>query len=474
MKENSSGDQISEQLKKLQNNERNLERDLDRAKELFKRLKLEAQLKNNLQQLDSLSKRQDNASEERTLEESKKQQEDIQNEFNSFRKKMEKVMDMNQELKRPEPLEDFELEERQIAKELREISEDLKNQKSEETQKNDQKEGKSNSDEKKQKSKQTSQKQKNAAQKMKNLSSKLSNMQGNMQMEIMQTNLDQLRDILDNLLKLSFNQEDLMNEMSDVSQSDPRFLELSQNQLKLKDDSKVIQDSLLALASRVVQISSFVTKEVESINQNIDETLEFLKDRNRRRALSSQQFVMTSINNLALLLDDTMQQMQMLMAEANGTGKAAEKQQDKGIPDLQELQNQLSQEIKELEGSGKSGRKLSEELTRLAAEQELIRRQLEILQEAQEGKPEGKEGSDLKKAIQMMEQNEIDLVNKRLSQQLIYRQKQIETRLLEAEKSQREQETKKEREAKRSSLISRDIPPGFEEYLRLKKKEIKL
>ncbi|MBC6401237.1 MAG: hypothetical protein GDA37_09545 [Ekhidna sp.] len=463
MKEDPSGDQISEQLRKLQKNERNLERDLERAKELFKRLKMEAQLEHNLQQLDSLSKQQDQASEEESLEESKKQQDYIQNEFEKFREKMKKVMDMNQELKRPEPLEDFEFEERQIAKELREIAEDLKNQRSEETQKSDEK----------RKSKQISQKQKNAAQKMKNLSNKLSNMQGSMQMEMMQINLDQLRDILDNLLKLSFNQEDLMNEMRDVSQSDPRFLELSQNQLKLKDNSKVIQDSLLALASRVVQISSFVTREVESINQNIDEALRFLKDRNRGRALSSQQFVMTSINNLALLLDDTMQQMQMSIAEANGTGEG-EKQQNKEIPDLQELQNQLGQKMEELKGSEKSGRELSEELARLAAEQELIRRQLEILQEEQEGKAGSKGGDDLKRAIQMMEQNEIDLVNKRLSQELMYRQKQIETRLLEAEKSQMEQETKEEREAEKPSLISREIPPGFEEYLSLKKKEIEL
>ena len=475
MKENSSGEQINEQLEKLQNNERNLERDLERATELFKRLQMEAKLENNLQELDSLSKQQESAANEENLASSKEQQEDIKKQFDSFREKMEKVMEMNQELKRPEPLEDFEYEERQIAKELRELQEELESE-SKSPEQNEEKEGggeKESNDKNKVKSNKTGEKQKNAAQKMKNLSQKLSNMQGNMQMEMMQANLDQLRDILDNLLKLSFNQEDIMNEMRVVNQSDPRFLTLSQNQLKLKDDSKVIQDSLLSLASRVVQISSFVTEEVENINKNIDETVALLKDRNRGRALSSQQFVMTSINNLALLLDDTMQQMQMSMAEANGTSKG-EKQQQNGIPDLQELQDQLGQRMEELQESGKSGRELSEELARLAAEQELIRRQLEMIQEAQEGRPGGKGGDELKKAIQMMEQNEIDLVNKRLTKQLMYRQKQIETRLLQAEKSEREQETEEEREAQKPSLISREIPPGFEEYLKLKKKEIEL
>ncbi|MDE0472538.1 MAG: hypothetical protein OXH57_11420 [Ekhidna sp.] len=473
MEKNPSGDQINEQLRKLQRSERNLERDLERVRELFKRLKMEAQLESSLQQLDSLSKQQEQASKENILKESQKQQEYIQNEFKRFRESMKKVMDMNQELKRPEPLEDFEFEEKQITKELREIAEELKNQQAKEAQENNQKESDVKDNDNVRKNGQIGQKQKNAAQKMKSLSGKLSKMQGNMQMEMIQANLDQLRDILDNLLKLSFNQEDLMNEMRNINQSDPRFLELSQNQLKLRDDSSVIQDSLLALASRVVQLSSFVTREVENINQNIDEAIKFLKDKNRGKTLSSQQFIMTALNNLALLLDNTMQQMQLSMAEANGTGKG-EKPQDKGISDLQELQKQLSQKMEELKGSGKSGRKLSEELARMAAEQELIRRELERLQEAQEGKPGNKGGDDLKKAIQMMEQNEIDLVNKRLSQQIIYRQKQIETRLLEAEKSQKEQEAKEEREAKRPSIISREIPPGFEEYLKLKKKEIEL
>ena len=84
------------------------------------------------------------------------------------------------------------------------------------------------------------------------------------------------------------------------------------------------------------------------------------------------------------------------------------------------------------------------------------------------------QGDDLQRAINQMEQNEIDLVNKRLTQQLMNRQKSIETRLLEAEKAQREQEMEEEREAEAPSIFSREIPPRFEEYLKMKQKEIEL
>lgn len=476
MKQNAPTDQISQQLNELKKNERTLERDLERALELFKRLKMESALEQNLQKLDALGQEQEQVADNPSNQEA---QEEINEKFDNFRKQMDEVQKLNQELKRPEAMEDFELEQRQIAKELKEIMEQMEQESSNGSNEENKEEESSNTPENQQQpnkksSKSTKQRQKDAAKKMKNLSGKLSKMQGGMQMEMMQANLDQLRDILDNLVKLSFNQEEILLEMRKVSQSDPRFLELSQNQLKLKDDAKVIQDSLLSLASKVVQISSYVTREVESINKNINEALDFLKDRNKNRALSGQQFAMTSINNLALLLDDTMQQMQMAMSEAQGKSNG-EKKQNQGLPDLQEMQNQLGQKMNELKGSGKSGRELSEELAKLAAEQEQIRRRMEMLKEAQDGKPGGGQGGDdLKRAIDMMEQNEIDLVNKRLTQQLINRQKQIKTRMLEAEKAQRNQEMEEEREAEKPAVISREIPPGFEKYLKLKKKEIEL
>lgn len=506
--EDASSDQVRQQLEDIQKGEKNLEKELDRALELFKRLKMESALEQNLQKIDTLSQQQEELSEkdleDLSNEELQEKQKEIQEDFQDFRDKMDEVEKLNQELKRPEAIQDFELEERQIARELREIQEQLQKesenspseskeggdqeQKEDSSQEergkqegSDQEEGEKqegNEGEQQQSQKsgrqQLQQKQKSASQRMKQLSKQLNSMQSGMQMEMMQANLDQLRDILDNLVKLSFNQEELLTEMRTVNQSDPRFLELSQSQLKLKDDAKVIQDSLLSLAKRVAQISSFITREVGGINDNIDGALNHLKDRNRGRALSSQQFAMTSINNLALLLDDTMQQMQMSMSEAMGNSKGGEQKQ-KGLPDLQELQEELGQSINELKGSGKQGRELSEELAKLAAEQELIRRQLERIQQAEEGKPGGGLGGDeLQKAINQMEQNEVDLVNKRLTQQLISRQKSIQTKLLEAEKAEREQEMEEEREAESPSIFSRDIPPQFEEYLKTKQKEIEL
>ena len=69
---------------------------------------------------------------------------------------------------------------------------------------------------------------------------------------------------------------------------------------------------------------------------------------------------------------------------------------------------------------------------------------------------------------------EIELVNKQLTNRLIQRQKQIITRLLEAENANRERELDDEREAEQAKKIIRNIPDTFEEYIKAKEKEIEL
>jgi hypothetical protein len=73
-----------------------------------------------------------------------------------------------------------------------------------------------------------------------------------------------------------------------------------------------------------------------------------------------------------------------------------------------------------------------------------------------------------------MEQSETELVNKQLTDQLIKRQQEILTRLLESEKSMREQEMDDERKGETAKDYDKEIPKAFEEYLRLKEKEVEL
>ena len=70
-----------------------------------------------------------------------------------------------------------------------------------------------------------------------------------------------------------------------------------------------------------------------------------------------------------------------------------------------------------------------------------------------------------------MEQTETDLVNRRITQEALTRQQEIQTRLLEAEKAERE----REQDDKRESKAPKEFYPNYnlilEEYQKLKLKE---
>jgi hypothetical protein len=64
----------------------------------------------------------------------------------------------------------------------------------------------------------------------------------------------------------------------------------------------------------------------------------------------------------------------------------------------------------------------------------------------------------------LMEQTETDLVNKRLTEETIQRQRQILTRMLEAEKSARERDQDTKREAQTAQNHPPVFPPAFDKY----------
>lgn len=449
--ENKKLDDLKNILNQLENREENFEKELERTLELFKKMKLEFKLNENIERINDLQKKQEKASENsadksKDQESLQKEQQELNKEFEKATEELNEMQKLNQDLQRPQPMQDMSEEQKAIE--------------------NQQKEAQQNLDQNK--NKKASKAQQDASDQMKNLSEKLQSMQSNMMESSMNMNLNQLRDILDNLIKLSFEQESIMVDFRNVHQSDPRFLELSQKQLKIKDDAKVIQDSLISLSKEDFRIQSVVTRKVDEMNNYLDESVEAIKERKKGEAIGKQQFTMTTINDLALMLDDVMSQM--MNAMGMGTGKP----QNSRVPSLSELQQQLGEKINELKKSGKSGRQLSEELSKMASEQERIRQMLsEMEKEMNDGK-DGSGGNSLKDIQDKMEQNEIDLVNKRLSNQLIQRQKQIITRLLEAENANRERELDNEREAQQAKEIIRNIPDTFEEYIKAKEKEIEL
>ncbi len=158
--------------------------------------------------------------------------------------------------------------------------------------------------------KKAAQKQKKAADKMEEMKKKMEESMQKDQQEQESEDYNQLRAILDNLLEVSFEQERIISEFKNVNGYNPQYIALSQRQRKLKDDTRMIEDSLLALSKRQIQVKSFINKEISGINTNLDKSVQSLSRRDTYDASYRQQMAMTSMNNLAVMLSEVLKQMQ--------------------------------------------------------------------------------------------------------------------------------------------------------------------
>ncbi|MVN76223.1 DUF4175 family protein [Hymenobacter sp. HMF4947] len=475
-------------LAQLENKENTLQKELDRALEMFKQMQFEQKAEKTADRLEQLAK-----------EEEKLAEQTAQNDKNSPDNKLTK---QQQEAKNDQ-LAQEQANKRQDFEQLKEDLKDLKQQDKElgdqnglDEQKPDQQQTDQDMQDgeqqlSKNQNQKASQSQKAAAERLQKMAKKMKDQMSDDEQEKAQQNIDDLRDILDNLVTLSFDQEKLMKDFRAVDQTDPRFVQLGQTQRKLRDDAQIIQDSLYALAKREPKIQSFVTREVGEMNGRMDESLNHIRQRDVPRATTTQQQAMTSINNLALMLSDALGQMQQEMQQMQGKGqpqsgggKPGKKKGKGGSPgagSLSKMQQQLNQQIQQLSQSGKTGRALSQELAKLAGQQQMLRQAMQQLGNmpggskpgGKDGKTGGKDGQDkdgqggagnageMKK---LMEQTETDLVNKRLTEETINRQRQILTRLLEAEKSARERDQDTKREAQAAQNHPPVFPPAFDKY----------
>lgn len=474
LEQNPEDNKMLEQMDKLKNKERNMEKELERMQDLFKKLQLDQKLDKTIKDLENQAEKQEKladkneqtdkkaqspADKQKENEALKKEQEKLTKEFNDVKKDLKDAEKMKEEMKDSEPMD--------MGKEEQEdISEDQKDSE-QKTDKGD--------------NKAAAQKQKKAARQMRNLAQKLA--QGKQQEEMKQNeeNMDDLRDILENLVTLSFDQERLMKDFRGMNPSDPRFIKLSQDQIKLQDDAKVIEDSLYALSKRVLQIETFVTREMSNMKGYMGEAVKLIKDRKLAMTTSKQQFAMTSMNNLALLLSDVLKQMQQnqqMMMQGSGKGKGKSKGKSEGKPkSMGQSQKELNQQMQQsLEKGSKGQGGMSEQLAKMAREQSQLRKMLQQFLDDSKGTDKGKKlGDDIKDMMKKMEETETDLVNKRLNPNLIKRQQELLTRLLESEKAMQEQEEDQKRKAETARQnIERKVPPQFQQYVKDKQKQTEL
>ena len=474
-------EKIQEALEKMKLDNKDIMKELDRNLEIFKQLEVEQKIQENIDKLNDLSKKEDalsKKSEDKNADskEQKAKQDDLNKKFDALQKDMKALEKKNSEMEEPKKMEDTQQKQDEIQKDMQKSSDQLSDNKKKDAAKS----------------------QKDAAKKMQELSQQMEQMQQQEQQEQQGEDINKLRDILENLIHLSFGQEALMSDLSKTKTNDPQFYKLNQKQKKLQDDAKMIEDSLLALSKRNPKIKADVNREISAINMNMDKAVVDIAEaqtpsmdgkNHKQEAASRQQFAMTSINNLALMLNEALSAMQ---AEAKKPGKPGSgscskpggKGQKPSMANMRAMQEALNQQIKKLkEGMEKGGNKpgnkpgmgnggMSQELAKLAAQQAAIRQEIQKMSDMINKNGNGAGG--MSKIAEIMEETETDLVNKMLSQETINRQEEILTRLLESEKAEKEREMDEKRQSNETKNVYLSNPNDFLEYNTIKQKETEL
>lgn len=469
-------DELQKNMEDIELSAEDMKKQLERSKEMLKKLQVNEKIDDVEDELKKLAEEQEelnNNLEEKNNkvnEEDKKAQDELNEKFDQLKDDLKELDSLNNNLDKPMDLEGMD-----------ELSDDIENQLNE---------AKKNLD--KNSGKKAGENQKDAAKKMKEMAEQMDQMQAQSNQQQQQEDMGMLRNVLESLVHLSLDQEEVMGKLKLVDDNDPAFKKYSVQQRKIISDTRIVRDSLYALAKRQPKIASFIDQELNTIKVNQELSLEDIDERRRGMMTVHQQFTMTSYNNLALMLNESLQQMQQQMqAMMQSSGSCSnpgggKPKPGQGSPGSQDLKKMLQDQLKQMEkGQNPGGQKPGEkpgqgslgmsnkQLAKMAAEQSAIRKKLEQLRNDLNKDGKGS-GNKLNPLIDELEKQENDLINKRLDDNLINRQREILTRLLESEKALMERGLDDKRESKEGKNEDNGNKILLDEYKREKLKQIEL
>ncbi len=414
-------------LEQKQSLNKNREKELQRLEQFYKDLKIDKMMEESIQDLNELSQKQSKLAEEPNTNQA------AQKEINQEFKEQEKAID-NLEKEMNLDSKEFDSLEEEIEKSMNNAEELMENKST----------NKAKSAQKK------------SAEGLKKLAKKLEDKRMSEESNALDLEVNQLRLLLDNLLQISFEQERVMLDFRRLREGSPALKSASQMQNKIAETAFILEDSLISLGKKVMPLSQLITRETTEMHNRLNEAANMMKERKWSLVQARQQQSMASINKLAVMLSDLLQQMQNQQTQMKPGKKGKGKQKPQGS--WAARQQKLNQKARESR-SDKQG-PMSEDMIKIAQEQARLRQELEEKLQDIQGRP----GSDnleksLKDLIKNMEKNETDFVNKRLNQELQNRQDLMLPILLESEKALKEQGEDPKKESKNAFEKFRESPP---------------
>lgn len=428
-----------------------LQKQLDRNLEMLKKMKIEERIIKNIEKIKEFAEQNRISIEEiekkKNFKEINDKISDQQFDLQGIENELRETIEMNNELTKPLVFDEFSEEFKDIGKELENTIQELN----------------------KENRKKSEEGLKNSAEKLDNLAFSMEQMLKSNKMKQNMENIENLKQILSNLIMLSFSQENILTDFKNTNTRDPEFNRLNKEQKRISDQSQLVKDSLYALSMRTPQINQLVNNELLTIEYNLKSTRELLDEGLISNAAVNQQLVMTSWNNLALMLNEALENLEKQMAEGMEGDQECENPGN-GKPGMNmlkqtadDMKRQLQEMIEQMKNN--QGKPMNKQFGEALMQHEMMQQMLRDLMN------NGSVGSETVKKMQqvdqLLEMNRKELMNKSINAQTLMRQNLITTRLLEAENA----ELKREFEDKRESESAEEYYSNPLKYFEMEKKE---
>lgn len=289
------------------------------------------------------------------------------------------------------------------------------------------------------------------------LADKIENNISNKQKSDNAESADKVRQLTENLLQFSYEQENINTEISKNSDFNSSNLK---TQFDLTEKFKLINDSLVTIGKSTPFLSSFIFTKSNTIENKLLDIEKLWVEKNRYQVSIEQRLIIENTNDLILLLSESLKNMDSFGNSGNSSSKSKRKQK----PSLSELRNsseslkdQLQNMISKMKQSGGSmGSNSPSSIGKMLAEQEKFQQLMNQLGQSQSLSSE--QMKQLSEINKLLNDNKREMLNKQITNNLLERQNKITTRLLEAERAQNEREIDEKRISNESNFKQLNSP----------------
>lgn len=436
--------QIREALENLEFNERNYQERLERTVELFKQLRLNADMDRTAALLEDLAQQEERLMELDDTAAQQQQQQAIQEELDRQQEKMNRMTEQapNRQQARMEELN------QQMQEQMQQVQEQI--------QENIDQLGEpgGSPDE-------SRQQQEQIRDQLRQMSQQMAQARSQMNQEQVNVNIAALKSIFQSMLRLSEAQEEQNLETLQLEANSIAFVAQARSQRNIATNFAIVVDSLFQVAKEIPRFTNATLEHRLRVERVLNQSVDYLRERNRNQATTAERMALGGLNQLTGMIADLLDQLDMDGDGEGGGGMSAEQMMQQ-MEQMGEQQQMLNQQIQDFINDIAGDRLTQEHMERLdqmARQQNEIRRQLEEMQRRGALRPGDRLLSEFERMLEEMEDTINDLRGGNTDDILVERQQNILSRMLETQRAFDQREESEERLGISAEDIELSTPP---------------